>query len=125
MTAVELRLCDEDREQWGGPEWVRFDENDLDDIPWQKQYEWEIGDFGLSIDFVMRVDWPARTARGKVCAVWLARTMAGVETPPLKDFKIKTGRKSLLIRAAPKAGDADPPDDAPSSTEDQSQTDSD
>lgn len=127
MVAVELRLCDEDREKFGGPEWVRFDEKDLDDLDLEVLNRFE-SELNVSLDFLLLVDKPSSTVRWKAAMVWMGRQIAGVQTPELQKFLIKVRRMQIRDEPKPKrtakakAGDADPPSSSPSSEAEASET---
>jgi hypothetical protein len=128
--AVLLRLCDEDREKYDkpdDPEWVRFDEQALDDLDFKTLNDLEFG-LGLSLEFLFRVDKVAQTARWTAARVWLARKMAGVDTPEWDKFDIKVRKVQVKQEKAKagkaKAGDVDPPDSSPSSEAEASGTES-
>lgn len=106
MTAVRLRLCDADREKFGGPEWVTFDGDELDDQPNSVLLDFE-NELNTTIEFLYRVDRPAQTARWMAARVWLARKMAGVETPSYKDFEIRP--RKVIVEVVAADADADPP----------------
>lgn len=124
MTAVLLRLCEEDRAKYpGGDEdgWVRFDAKSLDDLDFNTLDAYETG-LGVSLEWVLRIDAVAQTARWTAARVWLARKMASIEpTPPLDKFNIKV--RQVEVKDEPKAaGDADPPSSSPSSADEASET---
>jgi hypothetical protein len=118
VTAVRLRLCDEDQESFGGPEWITFDDADLDDQPNSVLIDFE-NQIGASLEFLYRVDKLARTERWKTVRIWMARMMAGVETVPYREFEIKPRKVTIeeATAAEPEGDDADPPS-SPSSSED-------
>lgn len=120
--AVLMRLCDEDLESFPGPEWVRFDEADLDDLSFKTLHEFEVK-LDTTIEFLLLVDKTARTTKWTAARAWMARKLAGVDTPDFDDFDIKP--RKVQIKDEPAAeqpgqdgdegGDADPPSSAPSS----------
>lgn len=119
--ATLLKLCPEDQQKYpGGPEWYRFDEHELDDLDLLQLNAFEVG-LNCTLDFLFRVDKPANSIRWTAARVWLARRMAGLETPPLPDFAIKPRKVEIKEEPKPKArkakvGDDDvPPSSAPSS----------
>lgn len=122
--AVLLRLCDEDREKYGGPEWIRFDETVLDRLPFSKLHELETG-LNITFSWLFNIDKRAGMLRWKVAQVWLARKLADIETPDLPEFDVMP----MLIETKPdeptaaiEGGDADPPDSSPSSADVPSKT---
>lgn len=121
MAVVLARLGDEDRESFGGPEWVRFDESELDDQPFSVLAQFET-QMDTTLDFLLLVDKVARTERWKVAQVWLGRKLAGIDTPKWVDFDVKPRKIQFqeeavepAVEADDKGGDADPPSSAPSS----------
>lgn len=111
--AIEFKLDPRDQEKYGGPEWVSLDREQLDDLPFATLHRWE-QQLGISIAQLLADEYRRATARGIAGVVWIARQMAGVDTP-FADFAIRP--RKVLQRAA---GDADPPADG--STEPSSQT---
>ncbi len=84
MAVLRIRLCETDRDSYGGPEWVVLDTDALLDLPASEleQIEMTIGSaLAPYLAFVERAD--ARQARAmlarmrRVC-VWLARRQAGL-----------------------------------------------
>lgn len=111
--AVLLRLCDEDQVRFPGGDdgWVRFDEDALSDVDSTELSDYEAG-MQASFNELFTVDKPRNTILWRTIEVWLARRMAGLETPPLAEFRIKT----LKVQRKPEpdgkpveGGDADPP----------------
>lgn len=121
--AVLLRLCDEDRQKYGGPEWVRFDEKALDRLPFSKLHELEVG-LNITFNWLFNIDKRANMLRWKVAQVWLARKLADIETPDLPEFDVMP----MLIEVKPddgaeiEVGDAVPPGSLPSSADVPSKT---
>ncbi|HZM83768.1 MAG TPA: hypothetical protein VFC19_49245 [Candidatus Limnocylindrales bacterium] len=104
-----LRLCDEDREQFpGGPEWLRWNEADLDDVDGVTLAEYE-SSMNVWFSTLYAFDKPRNTIRWQMCQVWLARRLAGVETPDLHEFRIKIRKVEWKDEPAP-GDDVDPPD---------------
>lgn len=107
--AVELRLCDADREEYGGPEWLLFDQDLLDDMRTEELTRLERA-MNLSFYELRNVDLPLRTARGTKAACWLARQLAGdaeLLDPTFADFHIHP----LRVEAREPASDLLPPSD--------------
>lgn len=133
MTAVMLKLCDEDRAKYAKPdwpEWIRFDEHALDDLDLLTLNRFE-SELNVSLDFLLLVDKPSRTTRWKAACIWMGLQMAGIDVPPLAEFNIKPRRAQVRDEepepksrrtAKVKPGDADPPSSSPSSEADQSET---
>jgi hypothetical protein len=101
--AVEFQLDPRDQETYGGPEWVVFDKDALDDLAFADltRYERELG---VSISHLLAGEFAKATALGIAGVVWLARQMAGVEES-FRDFNIRTRR----VRHRRAGGDASPP----------------
>lgn len=130
MAAVLLRLCDEDRERFGKPdwpEWIRFDEAELDDQDLVTLNEYE-AELNVSLQFLLLVDKPSQTVRWTAARVWLGLRMAGHQVPALLDFAIKVRKVQVKDEPRPKrttkvkADDADPPSSSPSSEAEASET---
>lgn len=113
--AVELRLGDEDRAKYGGPEWIEFDQDLLDDLDADVLDRLE-REMDMSVFQLRYVEMRARTGRALRASVWLARQLSGdpeLKKPTYAEFKIKP----LHVRARPVGGDDDagPPDDSSAS----------
>ncbi len=100
-----IRMCDEDRERYGGPEWVEVNVNDLGDE--------RTGDLEAIEDHcdLMAGEFADKFARGSLKAtramIWLGRRKAGCRD----DFKTFRPRV-LMARIEPlesERADADPP----------------
>lgn len=111
MTAVRLRLCDEDLERFGGPEWVTFDQAELDDLPVQTLNEFEL-ELNQPLKLILGVHQRLGMELWKAAAVWMGRKMAGIETPGFAKFDIK----SRKMQVEDLGGDVDPPS-SPTSSE--------
>lgn len=118
MAAVEFKLADVDQEKYGGPEWVPFDELDLDDIPFEQIDAWDKQFFPSSACLVVGSELSRVTALGVTGTVWLARQMAGVPTPPFAEFRIKY-RLVRRREVVPEGADVDPPVSSPPPSEDE------
>lgn len=104
---TEFRLCDEDLAQYGGPEWVPFDRDQLHDVPFDELHKWE-KETGIGTVVLLAGEFAEGTALGIKGVIWLARKMNKVDTVPFKDFNIKTLKARYRD---PLAGDdAVPPD---------------
>lgn len=74
---VKFRLCEEDRETYGGPEWVEFSVELLADQPsdFCEQIEdtlgWTVGDLGTQL---IRA-----STRSLRAAIWIGRRIAGCD----------------------------------------------
>ena len=117
--STELRLCDEDRKAHGDestPEWVTFDKDALDELPFDQLHAWE-REMGVSAVLLVGREFATFTALGIKGVVWLAWKMAGLETPDFEDFNIKTMKveyKTTKPARVRKGADADPPADGSS-----------
>lgn len=104
MPSADFRLDPRDQEKYGGPEWVTFDRDQLDDTPYDELHRWET-QLGTSVSHILIREFPRATALGLKGVVWLARQMAGVTEPGFANFNIRTQR--VTSRAT--GGDANPP----------------
>lgn len=104
MGTAEFRIDPRDREKHGGPEWVTFDRDALDDTPFDQIYEWE-KQVGMGLSSLLVNEFARGTALGIKGVVWLARQMAGISEPSFADFDIRPRR--VASRAV--GGDANPP----------------
>jgi hypothetical protein len=102
---LQLRMCDADRERYGGPEWLDYDAAVLDDTPCD-----ELEDIEAQTGVVLfrAVQEPEAAAALRLW-LWLALARAGVDIA-WPDFTPRTMK--LRVRS----GDADPPASAPPST---------
>lgn len=96
---LRLRMCDEDREKFGGPQWLQFDADQLLDTPCDQlaAIETETG-----IVLALAVDNPNLTSARRLW-LWLALKHAGVQLA-WADFQPKVLRSDFT------SGDADPPE---------------
>lgn len=104
MPSAQFKLDPRDQEKYGGPEWVTFDRDELEDTPFNDLHRWET-QLGASVTHILVREFPRATALGVKGVIWLARQMAGVTEPGFADFNIRTQR--ILSRAS--GGDANPP----------------
>jgi hypothetical protein len=112
--AVLIRMCDEDRQRFpGGPEWLRFDEADLDDLDGVILADYETS-MNVWFHNLYNFDKPRNTIRWQMCQVWMACRLAGMDVPALVEFTIKI--RKVERKEEPAAGDAVPPAQASSST---------
>lgn len=102
--ATDFRIDPRDRETYGGPEWVTFDREALDDVAFDQLNRWERA-IGISIVHLLTVEFPKVSALGVKGVVWLGRQMSGITEPGFGEFNIRT----RLVRHRPSSGDADPP----------------
>lgn len=80
LGSIEVRLSDEDREKYGGPEWVRLDLDKLWRTPSSQLERWEEQLGGTrSISMAVGLTYRGRTAPAwaKRCVAWLARKQSG------------------------------------------------
>lgn len=114
MAGIELKLDPRDWEKYGGPEWVTFDREVVDDMPFSDLNRIE-QQLGVSITHLVTREFAKGTALGIKGVVWIARQAAG-ETESFAEFDIRTRR----VRHRRPGGDANPP--APGSSEPSSET---
>lgn len=103
-----FRMCQEDRDRFGGPEWVTFDMDALADLRAAELEEIE-ETTGFRLVWFYVVDRRV-SIRGQRAALWIARRQAG-----LVDDWDKFDPLILQVEPRPvpsKADDADPPDPA-------------
>lgn len=108
--ATQFSVCPEDREKFGIPEWVTFDKDALDDVPFDELDPWdqEMKDtLGASINTFLAKEFLEATARAIKGIVWLAAKLDGVDGLKLAELNIKT--RKVRMRAV-RPADADPPD---------------
>jgi hypothetical protein len=106
---TQFGLCAEDQGKYGCPQWVTYDKDRLDDIPFDELDPWDremLDVFGCSINELLTLEFMKSTGRSIKGLVWLACKMNGVDVGKLADFNIRT--RKVRMRAA-KAGDAGPP----------------
>lgn len=111
--AVKLKLCEADRAEYGGPEWLVFDVTAFDDMTTEQLDEFEQA-MNMSIWRLRNVELPQRTARGTKAVCWLARQLSGDKLliePGFDEFEIRP----LQVDARPAGGGVNPPDGDPSS----------
>lgn len=106
-----IRLCDADRERYGGPEWLNLEPDGLLDVPASQLAEWE-REIGLSVMQIINDDrLSAHAVRG---ATWIALRMAKVDLP-YADFDPLTLKARLLAHPpTTDAGKEPSPDGQPS-----------
>lgn len=104
---LRVRLCEADREEYGGPEWLELDRDVLDDTRADELHEIEAEmDLSFSMLFVEEV--ALRTARARKAVAWLALRQAGI-LHPWNDFQPR------VLRSEFRAGGDVPPVSSPSS----------
>jgi hypothetical protein len=113
LNPLQIRLCDEDRDTYGGAEWLPLHAGLFVEVRASKLADWE-RQTGLKVLDLCQADFD-RKAIDKVRAVaWYARQLAGLAEPVFADFDpliLKAEMADLPRR--PEGDDADPP--APSS----------
>jgi hypothetical protein len=114
---IEMRLCDQDRERYGGPEWMRLDVDKLLDLPARQLRRYE-GQTGYPIERAIDQAGPGMPAVAGQVLVWLARKQNGLhrntptgEAEPFDALDdLKTMRMAMRRAADEQPGDdADPP----------------
>lgn len=116
MALIEVRMCDEDRKEYGGPEWTTLDVDRLFDSPAALLERWE-AETGYAIERAAAecalAFPPAKAVR---TIVWLARKQHGANADAIDDdgqpepFARLQDLKTMKVRIRDVAGDADPPD---------------
>lgn len=112
---IDLRLCDEDREKFGGPEWVTLDIDRVRDTDARTLIRWEAECNG-SIEAALSSIYGEITAGQVIVLMWLARKQGGDLTGGQLDDGTPEPYSRLLairpfrvgMRRTP--GDAGPPD---------------
>lgn len=115
MTAIELKLGAKDLAEYGGPEWLRFDPDSLADLSYDELDELEApirNESGMSLAFMLQVDWRAQTLRGIRAMHWVARQRNGLTKPDFADFKpnpLATDYRVVVASDDPPAGGSSEP----------------
>jgi len=120
---LQLTMGKDDQAKYGGPEWVTLDLSKLDEIDFDEldAIERQLLDlWKRSIPMFLSYEFYEDTARGLRGGVWLARKLAGIETPDLADFQIKT--RQIRARAVKAEADVIPPSSSTSSETEPSAT---
>lgn len=116
LNPLQIRLCDEDRDTYGGAEWLPLHPGLFIDVRASKLADWE-RQTGLKVLDLCQADFD-RTAIDKVLAVaWYARQLAGLAEPAFAEFDpfiLKAEMKDLA--SPPKDDDADPPSSSSAAT---------
>lgn len=110
-----IRLCDEDRQVYGGPEWVVYDQAVYDDMPASQLKKLEDA-MGFSMAWLRQRGIPTGSAEGIQARAWLARQAAeGLEEPTYQAFDIRplkvTFEASPLGETIPDASTGSLPDE--------------
>lgn len=108
---LEFALDPRDHEKYGGPEWLEFDAERLNDLPFSVTGPWDrelvkATDQGITQLLIRGLE--GGTADGVTALMWLARKLADVETPDFAKFDVRW-RKIRRRPTKPAVGDADPP----------------
>lgn len=111
MTALEFALDPRDQEKYGGPEWVVFDAEAFDDLPWSVSGPWDrelvAATGGRGVARLIVDGLASGTADGITALIWLSRMMAGIDTPAFVQFDIRWRKHRK--RAVRQVVDVDPP----------------
>lgn len=108
MAAIRLKLCDADRERWGGPDWTSYDDASFLHLDYDAQYALEkdmLAADGLTLVRLILVEWPRRSLLGIRGMLWITRQLAGLTEPKWADFK----PNALLANVERVDGDDDIP----------------
>lgn len=128
LASIEIRLCDEDREKYKGPEWTSLDVEALFDTPASLLERWE-AETGYPVERAIadcaEAFPPAIAVR---VLVWLARKQhgsnAGVFTNGEPErFADLADIRTIKVRMRAAEDDADPPDQSEQTTPEPSSTD--
>lgn len=103
--ANQYALDPRDHAKYGGPEWVTYDSEKVDDLEFDQIHRWE-REMGYSIAQIVGHELPRASAVGIKGVVWLARQLAGETEPKFSDFKI---RPRLVRHRTEPGADARPP----------------
>jgi hypothetical protein len=141
MTTLHIRLCDGDRERYGGPEWVAYDEDALNDLTADVLEQWEAEllphgitllestsawGYNLTMKAARVLFWVALRQAGVVVpyAGFVPKVMAAAVMTP-QQWALREERAAVETAQAEAAvgDDADPPDlaeqaDEPAESED-------
>lgn len=112
-TGYQLRMCDADRERYGGPEWVTYADDQVIDLTFDELVAIEDA-IGMSMVQLRGVEARLYTARGCRAILWIARKLAG-QDDDFAEFKPNVQRLDMIPvfpdPDEPAGGDdADPPD---------------
>lgn len=117
MTKRRFRLCDEDQQEFGGPEWVTLDFDTFVNAR-AKQLERIERELGVPLRQIVAAIQGEGSIIGIRALVWIARDQNGLRTP-FKDFDIRTMRVDAEVVPdddEPET-DAAPLDDSPANSE--------
>ena len=87
---VSFRLSDDDRERYGGDEWVSLDTDGLADLGYDRLNALEKDirrEEDTSIPRILAIEWPRTTMLGYRALSWIARQAAGLDKPDWKGYK--------------------------------------
>lgn len=113
MATIKLRLSDQDRARYGGPEWTVYDDDEILNLDYEQLASLErdmLASDNLTLIKLILVEWPRRSALGIRGMLWLTRQLAGQTEPRWNDFKPHV-MQADVDRVA---GDAVPPPDGSS-----------
>lgn len=116
LNPLKIRLCDEDRDTYGGAEWLPLYPALFVEIRASKLADWE-RQTGLKILDLCQADFD-RTAIDKVRAVaWYARQLAGLTEPAFAEFDPLILKAEMADLTPPaEVGDAGPPSSSSAET---------
>ncbi len=104
MPSAQFKLDPRDHEKHGGPEWVTFDRDQMDDTPFDELSQWE-AQIGMGVATLPVQKFARGTALGIKGVIWLGRQMAGITEPSFAEFNSRTRR----VQSRATGGDANPP----------------
>jgi hypothetical protein len=110
-----IRLCDEDRQVYGGPEWLVYDQAIYDDMTHSQLNQLESA-MGFSMTWLRTIGIRTGSSEGIKARAWLARQAAGnLADPSYEAFDIRPLK--VTFEAAPLGGTI--PDASPGSSPDE------
>lgn len=115
MSKFRFRLCDEDRAEFGGPEWVELDRSRLESAR-AAELERIERDTSQPISVVLDALNGQLTAVGVRALIWIAREHAGLKTP-FRDFNIHTLKVDSDFIPDEKPAETDPLDSSSAGSE--------
>jgi len=120
--ALELKLGEKDRAEYGGPEWLRFDPDTLatdmsyDDLE-LLEAPMRRGD-AMTLTRAMTYEWIAKTLPGVRAVFWVARQLAGLHEPEWDKFRpnpLACDWREVAETDPPADGSSEPPSERPRS----------
>lgn len=117
MGVLELRMCDSDREKYGGQEWIRLDVDQVLDTPSSTLRRWEL-QTAYPIERAINEASHSMPATATQVLVWLARKQSGDhrsnpsgQAEPFSNLDdLKTMRVALRVAVDEAEDDVVPPD---------------